>query len=130
MSSRGAKAKNGHVTTDEYKSVGHVVDSNAKILVGQNGKHGLPDYAHTPNRIYIKLNSDGSFRELRKYDEKGNPILEIGYHHEKKYEKDLQKKVLHYHFFDHDLNRIDVGILEKDNPIYKEYEKYLREFGL
>ena len=130
MSSRGAKARNGHVTTDEYVSVGFVVDTNAKILVGQNGNHGLPDYSHTPNRIYIKLNKDGTFRELRKFDKTGFPILEIGYHHEKKYDKNLQNSVLHYHYFDKDLRRIDVDILRKDNQIYKEYEKYLKEFGL
>ena len=108
----------------------YVADPNAKILEGRDGNHGLPDFSHTPNRIYIKLNRDKSFRELRQYDEFGFPVLEIGYHSEKKYDKNLQNPVLHYHFFDNNLNRIDVGILTKDNPIYKKYQKYLKEFGL
>ena len=80
MSSRGAYTKNGHVTTDEYKSTGYVLDPNAKILVGNNGRHGLPDYSHTPNRIYIKLSHDNTLRELRQYDENGHLVLEIAYH--------------------------------------------------
>ena len=105
MSSRGAKTKNGHVTTDEYMSTGYVSDPNAKILIGQKGKHGLPDFSHTPNRIYIKLNKEGTFRELRQYDENGFPVLEIGYHHEKKYDKNLANPVLHYHFLNHSIGK-------------------------
>lgn len=26
----------------------------------KNGRHGLPDYSHTPNRIYIKLSHDNT----------------------------------------------------------------------
>ena len=54
MASRGAVAKNGHVTTSTYKVVRQVFD--AKVLVGAKHAHGLPDYAHTPNGITKLLN--------------------------------------------------------------------------
>ncbi|MBR6880287.1 MAG: hypothetical protein IKN14_04315 [Clostridiales bacterium] len=130
MSSRGAYTKNGHATTDEYTSTGYVLDPNAKILVGNNGRHGLPDYSHTPNRIYIKLSHDNTLRELRQYDENGHLVLEIAYHSEKSLDKDLSKRVLHYHTYDQDLNRSPAILLTKDDPIYKKYYKYLKELGL
>ncbi len=130
MSSRGAKIKNGHVTTDEYKSTGYISDPNAIILIGNNGRHGLPDYSHTPNRIYIKLSHDNTLRELRQYDENGHLVLEIAYHSEKSLDKDLTKRILHYHTYDQDFNRSPAIRLTKDNPIYKKYYKYLKELGL
>ena len=76
MSSRGARIKNGHVTTTEFSSVREI--EGAKVLVGTGTQHGLPDYSHKPNSIYIKENRNGSFRELREYDKTGFPIIEIG----------------------------------------------------
>jgi hypothetical protein len=130
MSSRGAVIKNGHVTIDEYNTVRTVYD--AKVLVGNGGRHSLPDYSHSPNRIYIKENSDGSFKELRAYDCNGNPIIEIAYHIEPAITGNRTDKVLHYHTFKEDLSR-DPGIrLSPDNnkEMYERFRKYLEEFGL
>lgn len=55
MSSRGSYAVNGHVTTNEYMTT-HVDSTGGKILKGcSTRRHSLPDYAHTPNSVYIKL---------------------------------------------------------------------------
>lgn len=93
----------------------------------KNGRHGLPDYSHTPNRNYIKLSHDNILRELRQYDENGHLIMEIAYHSEKSLNKDLSKPVLHFHTYDQNLNRSLPILLAKDNPIYKKYYKYLKE---
>jgi hypothetical protein len=129
MSSRGAKIENGHVTTDEYCSEQQVYD--AKVLKGSNNKyHGLPDYAHSPNRIYIKENHDGTFREMRIYDDRGFPKIEIGYHPEPQISGNRHDKILHYHTFDSDLKRYLEGKLKDAPELYEKYKKYLEVYGL
>lgn len=130
MSSRGAVIKNGHVTTDEYDAVRTVYD--AKVLVGNGGKHSLPDYSHSPNRIYIKENSDGSFKELRAYDCNGNPIIEIANHIEPQITGNRKENVLHYHTFDDNMNRNLEGRISSSEhtDIYERYKQYLEEYGL
>ena len=55
MSSRGSYAKNGHITTSEYKpKPGSSEVYDATILVGQTTAHSLPDYSHSPFRILSK----------------------------------------------------------------------------
>ena len=130
MSSRGAVTANGHVTTDEYTTSKMVHD--AKVLTGNGGKHSLPDYAHSPNSKYIKENKDGTFRELRDYDGKGTPIIEIGYHVEPNLTGNRIEKVLHFHAFKEDLDRAMVGKLSsaEHSDIYRKYKKYLEVYGL
>lgn len=134
MSSRGSKATNGHVTTTEYKL--KTPDSfvyDAKILVGTSPKsHGLPDYAHTPNSKYIKENPDGSFREMRIYGDKGQPLLEIGYHPEETLTGNRHEYVLHYHIFKPNLDRIMGGKISptENSDVYNKYKEYLKEYGL
>ena len=129
MASRGAVTNNGHVTTSEYYEDHKVVD--AKVLKGQGNNHGLPDYAHSKNSVYIKENKDGSFREMRIYDPKdGHVVLEIAYHPEPNLTGNRHIKVLHYHNYDKDLNHGAAQILTKDSDIYKKYKKYLEAYGL
>ena len=136
MSSRGSKIVNGHVTTTEYKMKtpdSYVFD--AKILIGTSKKiHGLPDYSHTPNSKYIKENPDGSFREMRIYGNNGEPLLEIGYHGEKRLTGDRSKKVLHYHTLKavttKNIVRAPAVRLYEDSIIYIVYKKYLERYGL
>lgn len=133
MSSRGARARNGHVTTTEYQPKNGKTVYDAEVLEGTSPQnHGLPDYAHSPDSKYIKENPDGSFREMRIYDENGFPILEIGYHPEPNLTGNRHEKVLHYHTFEANLDRKLGGKLSaSDNAdIYNEYKKYLKGYGL
>ena len=132
MSSRGTFSKNGHVTTDEYSTVSKLYD--AKILVGNDNRHSLPDYSHSPNAIYIKQYADGSFREMRIFDEKGFPILEIAYHIEPGLTGNRHEYVLHAHWIEHNKN-LDRHMICRISPtensdIYNKYKKYLKEYGL
>ena len=125
MASRGAKSKNGHITTKEYTTV-HISDSGVKILKGIGTNHSLPDYAHTPNSIYAKVRDDGSLHSMRFYDSEGWPIIEIAYHPE----RDLDpsgKRIIHYHTY-HNLTRDDADYLTKE--MKEKYSKYLKEFDL
>lgn len=81
----GSRGTDPHVLDREenrpYRTVGYIKD--AEILEGKNRKyHALPEVSHTPNVIYVKLNDDGTFRELRVFRD-SKLMLEIGYHGEK-----------------------------------------------
>ena len=130
MTSRGTVIKNGHTTTDEYTTSKFVYD--AKVLVGSDGRHGLPDYSHSPNSKYIKENKDGTFREMRDYDSKGHPTIEIGYHAEESLTGNRHEYVLHYHTFKDTLDRVMGGRLSptENADIYIKYKKYLEVYGL
>ena len=53
LSSRKSVTEDGHVPDDEFETVKDLFD--AKVLVGKKkGIHNLPDYSHSPNRIYIR----------------------------------------------------------------------------
>ena len=129
MASRGVFSRNGHVTTTEYHVDHPILD--AKVLVGNNGAHGLPDYAHSYDSIYIKENPDGSFREMRLYDPKdGRVTIEIAYHAEPNLTSDRHTKVLHYHQYDNQLKHGEAVKLSASDPLYQKYKKYLEVYGL
>ncbi len=106
------KAKGIHFFIDDYRFEG----ISAKY-------HSLPEEAHSSNK-YIKLNPDGTFKELRIYGDDHYLQLEIGYHRERNIPGGKSKKVLHYHEYGKDFSR------SKAKPITKEmlnkYKKYLK----
>lgn len=126
MASRGATTKNGHVTTSEYKLVKEIC--GMKILTGTTTAHGLPDFSHTPNRIYVKENKDGSLREMRFFGDDCYPVLEFGYHPEPGITGNRHDKVLHYHIFGKNLSRSKAAALTKE--LIKKYRKFLEVYGL
>lgn len=130
MSSRGSAAKNGHITTNEYETIS-ITANGVKILKGIGNNHSLPDYAHTSRSIYAKMNPDGSLREIRFYDDKGYPIIEIGYHPESNINFGNKKdRIVHFHYFD-GVNRSGKAYRMDEYPNIKEqYGIYLKEFDL
>lgn len=74
-----------------------------KVLAGLNGKHGLPEEAHSSS-AYIKLKPDGTFHEMRLYDKDHFLTVEIAYHPEPRIGI-KGKPVLHYHVYDRDFHR-------------------------
>lgn len=130
MSSRGSKAINGHVTTNEYET-SSISETGVKILIGLGRNHSLPDYSHSPNSIYAKMKSDGkTLHEMRFYDGKGNPIIEIGYHPEPTLNKgDRLTNVLHFHMYS-GLDRISTEKMSDHPDVKEKYSIYLKEFNL
>lgn len=130
MSSRGSKAKNGHVTTSEYK-IDYIYPSGAKVLSGQTKQnHSLPDFSHTPNSVYIKNDNNGVFHEMRFYDENGKAFLEIAYHPEPKINNgDRQTPIWHYHELDTNLKHEDAHFLDERRDLIEKYKIYLTEVG-
>lgn len=130
MSSRKAKALNGHVTTNEYQII-KVTPSGVKILEGYGSNHSLPDYAHTPNSIYAKMKYDGkTLQEMRFYDDKGYLTIEIGYHPEPGINNNSHEPVVHFHLYDKNLNRYYKNTVKNHPEIKEKYSKYLKEFDL
>ncbi len=128
MSSRGALAKFGYITTKDYNIL-RVTESGVKILVGIGNNHSLPELAHTPNSIYAKLKEDGiTLHELRFFDEKGYPIFEIAYHPEPVINnRNRETSIVHYHTFN-GLTRKPANLI--DDSIKEKYKEYLKEFDL
>jgi hypothetical protein len=120
MGGRGTFAS-GNPVPYTYKIVGNIDD--AKILEGVAPRyHSLPEESHKSNK-YIKLN-DGSFKQLRIYDNKHNAIMDIDYHYEGNLKNNSDGKVLHYHLFDENFNRTDAIPISKE--LYDTYKKYMK----
>ena len=119
MASRGTDPK---ILDDEENRVYKTVDTiaDAEVLVGKDAlHHSLPDVSHSPNAKYIKLNPDGSFREMRVF-ENNKLMFEIGYHGEKSLAHN-NIPILHIHYIN--------GIEFKDHPPAMHLtEKQLEEF--
>lgn len=126
MASRGSKARNGFVTANEY-STESMTKSGVKVLKGNGYNHSLPDYSHSPKSIYAKLKRDGSLHEMRFYDAKGSPIIEIANHPEPKINNGSRDPVVHYHLYN-GVTRSNAERLTK--TIREKYAKYLKEFNL
>ena len=106
-----------------YKTVGHIED--VKVLEGINGKHSLPDEAHSSS-AYIKLKPDGTFHEMRFYDKDHYLIREIAYHPEPKLNNgNRSENVLHIHEYSRDNFQDRTPRLMTSEEI-KKYKKYLR----
>lgn len=121
MGGRGTFAS-GKQVPFTYKTVGYIED--AKILEGISSRyHSLPEESHSSNK-YIKLDHDGSFKELRIYGKDHYLQLEIGYHKEKNIQGGKNQKVLHYHTYDKSFNRSEAKPITKE--MYEKYKKYLK----
>lgn len=121
MGGRGTFA-NGNSVPFTYKAVGDIDD--AKVLEGVSSKyHALPEESHTSDK-YIKLNKDGSFRELRIYDKNHYAIMDIAYHYEGNLTNDSNGKVLHYHLYDRNFKRTGAKPITKE--LFEKYKKYLK----
>ena len=125
MSSRGSVAKNGHVGTDEYKTV-EVLPSGAKVLEGNGNHHSLPDYSHSPNAVYVKYNASKSYVTIRFYGEDRRMYLEIAYYPEQKVGKP-GVPVWHYHTYGPDMKHDNVHVLTAD--VAEKYMVYLKKVG-
>lgn len=130
MSSRGAEAENGHVTTTEYETTS-ITALGIKILKGRGRNHSLPDYAHTPGSVYAKMKPNGKdLHEMRFYDEKGHPIIEIANHPEPSINNgNRHENVVHFHIYK-GLDRDNVQRMDAHPEVKSKYAKYLKEFDL
>ena len=119
MGGRGTFAI-GNMVAYTYETLGFI--EGIKILSVLNGKHGLPEEAHS-SHAYIKLKKDGTFHEMRVYDKYHYLKLEIAYHPEPSLDKS-RKPVLHYHVYDRNFHRSSAMKMSK--PMKKHFKKYLK----
>ena len=78
MSGRGTFAIGNNVDYT-YETIDKI--EGVKVLSGKNSKHGLPEESHS-STAYIKIKPDGTFYEMRIYDENHYLIKEIAYYPE------------------------------------------------
>lgn len=119
MGGRGTFAA-GNTVAFTYSTVGTI--EGVKVLTGLNGKHGLPEEAHSSS-AYIKLKPDGTFHEMRLYDKDHYLRYEIAYHPEPKLGS-KGKPVLHYHIYNRDFSR--TGAMKMTKAMRKHFSKYLK----
>ncbi len=122
MGGRGTFAA-GNPVDYLYETVDYI--EGVKVLQGLNGKHGLPEEAHS-STAYIKLKPDGTFHEMRIYDNDHYLIKEIAYHPEPMLNKGNRKEnVLHIHEYQRDNFKDRKPRLLTSEEI-KQYKKYLK----
>lgn len=116
MGGRGTFAA-GIDTPYNYQTVGKI--EGIKILEGLGNQHGLPESSHS-SMAYIKLKPDGTFHEMRLYNEKHELYMEIGYHPEPSLTNgDREHPMLHYHLYDERFSKNGTG------PFYRSEAKFL-----
>lgn len=122
MGGRGTYAVGNNISYT-YKTVGKIED--VKVLQGLNGKHGLPEESHLSS-AYIKLKPDGTFHEMRIYDENHYLVKEIAYHPEPQLNNGNRKEnVLHIHEYQKDnFMERKPRLLSSDE--FKMYKKYFK----
>lgn len=92
MGGRGSRAAGNNMPLS-YKTVGKI--NGVKVLEGINGNHSLPVEARS-STAYIKLKPDGTFHEMRIYNNERYLVTEIAYHPESSLDGS-RKNVLHIH---------------------------------
>lgn len=119
MGGRGTYAI-GNMVVYTYQTVGKI--EGVKVLSGLDGKHGLPEEAHSSS-AYIKLKPDGTFHEMRIYDKEHYLVFELAYHPEPNIDPS-RKPVLHYHQYDREFHRTKARKATK--AMKKHFKKYLK----
>ncbi len=122
MGGRGTYASGNNVDFT-YETIGKI--EGVKVLSGLNGKHGLPEESHSSS-AYIKLKSDGTFHEMRIYDDDHYLIKEIAYHPEANLNGgNRSENVLHVHDYP---ERDNFKVRPPRLITKQEYEQYKKYF--
>lgn len=126
MGGRGTYAAGNNVPYS-YQTVGAI--EGVKVLQGIDGKHSLPESAHSCN-AYIKLKPDGTFHEMRVYGKDHVLRLEIAYHPEPSLTGDRRTPVLHYHTYDDRFSKNKTGAFSRSNAalLPSEMKEKYRKF--
>ena len=126
MGGRGTFAA-GNSVDYTYETVDFI--EGVKVLQGINGKHSLPEEAHS-SAAYINLKPDGTFHEMRIYDKDHYLVKEIAYHPEPKLNGgNKSENVLHIHEYKRDNFKERTPRLMTAEEIDK-YKKYLKGVNL
>lgn len=123
MGGRGTYAVGNNVEFT-YTTIDHI--EGVKVLQGKNGKHGLPEEAHS-SQAYIKLDHNGVFYEMRIYDKNHYLVFELAFHPEPHLDT-TRKPILHYHIYDKQFRRTNATKATK--AMKKHFKKYLRGITL
>ncbi len=113
MGGRGTFASGNNVAYT-YETVGKI--NGIKVLKGMQGKHGLPEEAHSSS-AYISLNHDNSVRQIRLYNSNLTTKTDI------EFSVHQGKVTLHAHDYKN-------GVRQPARELTKEeYKIYFNYFG-
>lgn len=126
MGGRGTFAA-GNPVAYSYQTVEFI--EGVKVLKGINGEHSLPASSHSSN-AYIKLKPDGTFHEMRIYDNNHILTLEIAYHAEESLTGNRNTPILHYHTYDENFSKSKNSGFERSEakPLTSEMKKKYKKF--
>ena len=113
----------GKVAKYRWKTVGEIDGAKVLEFKDKNLSRKLPEEAHS-SRMYIRLNNDGVFSQMRIYDKWHRLRIEIAYHPERNLDPS-GKNVLHYHIYEQPAFRHGKAhrMSEKN---YNRYKKFLK----
>ena len=121
MGGNGSFASGINNPYNKYEEVGFI--EGIKVLKGIQGHHKLPEESRTSS-AYMRLEHDGTFKEIRFYNKNHKIVLELAYHAEPKLTgHDL--KVIHAHdYINGNFKTRTTRLLSKDE--IKQYKKYFK----
>ena len=119
MGGRGTFAAGNNVDYT-YQTVGYI--EGVKVLEDLNGKHNLPEEAHSSS-AYILTDRNGNFVRYREFNSDHTSKFDIDYHPEKKISGNYNP-VFHIHEYKNGI-RSPLGrpLTERE---YAKYKKYFR----
>lgn len=117
MGGRGTFASGNNVAYT-YETVGKI--EGVKVLHGLNGKHNLPEEAHSSSS-YVMVNENGDFKRYREYSNDLKSAFDVDYHPEPQITGN-REPVYHIHFYKNEVR--DKTGRELTALEYKKYKKY------
>lgn len=111
MGGRGTFAA-GKIVPYTYETVGKIHD--IKILKGTNGKHGLPEEAHSSG-AYISLHPNGNTKQLRVYNKNLTAKTDI------EYSVHQGKMTFHAHDYVNGIRQPARSLTSEEKRLYGKY---------
>lgn len=79
MGGRGTFLKEGGFTEQHWNTTGLLHDVKVLQRKDPKARIGLPSFSNTPGTMYIAINREGKFHQLRKYNDDRSPVLDVDY---------------------------------------------------
>ena len=116
MGSRGSFLESGGFSAPaKWHTIDYV--EGIKVLALKNGgSNSLPERSNTPGTSYLSYQNDGTFKQLRVFDENRMPKFDIDYGVHQ------GKKTLHMHGFTDGLRSKEPITIKPTDEIYVKYK--------
>ena len=79
MGASGSMLENGEFSVQNRLTVDYIDGIKVLEAKKENNNKGLPSRSHTKSTQYILMDSDGKFKQLKKYGMDNKPLYDIDY---------------------------------------------------